>query len=446
MDNIENIKDILKFCDDIDTKLKFYNYIIDELHEYNYYNFIERADLHTKKIMYRHALRDYRLAINVKEEITHGFGEISYAYHKMSEIYYKMEDYSKALECAEKAVKVHPGGWIHVDYDDDYAPDIALEYSENMAKSDLAEMFYKIGDYNKALSAIKTIKKDYMLTSDAILLSKILIARKNYLRARIIIEAKVKDKIDQLMLKAQIAKAKGNKDSAFQYYKEAEQREEFGWEYHLNDVYNALGKYYESENNIEKALEYYLKEKAYSRNCIPAGDLYFKTTQYDKALTCYLEQLSDKWNFDRNETEAELYFKIGQVKDELNDKDAIRYYRLAYYANKNNPKHKEMYDYINKNDDSISKRELRLSSLYDDDRKREIKYIVRNILDDWLEHDEIDEKSDEYIRQLLSCSYPHDITGGKVAAGIIKEFLGHIDSLYVGDSASELKNELLELL
>ena len=161
--------------------------------------------------------------------------------------------------------------------------------------------------------------------------------------------------------------------------------------------------------------------------------------QYKEALIYYFEQLSDEWKV-RND-KAELYYKIGLTKKALGQKDAERYFMNAHYADKSNIEYKKAYDEAKEKNDDKEDRVLKYR-FWDEDRVRKIKYIIRNILDDWLDKEEIDDTANEYIKQLLPCKNAHEKIGNKYARDLICEFLEYIDDKYKGEQAEELKEEL----
>ena len=435
--HLNNISKILKYCDDKDTKLKFLNYIIDEEKIADFNDYKERAEIYEKMHKYRHAIRDYRETIKKYNDSD----TKAYAYNQMGWLYYKLKDYQKVKECAISIINIVNNGdycFAFPNYDDLSDMDMRDNYCALSATADAAELMYKIGDFDNALTLMKESKKDYFIDSENILLSKILIAQKKYEEANNLIEESIKCKMTKLILKAQIEEIRNNKDKALQYYKQAEITEETGWIYSIRDVYKKIGELYENEQNYEKAFEYYNKLRKYSGDCLPIGNLCCKLMQYKEALIYYFEGLS-KESFYRDD-QAELNYKIGLIKKILHEPEAIDYFRRAYYSNKNNEIYKKEYKEAEKNE--IDKRNF---DFWTNNREREVKCIVRDILDDWLEKEEIDEIANEYINQLLACHYGHSKIGNKKAVDIIKEFIYYIDDIYVGDRAEKLKKELKEI-
>ena len=207
-----SIEQIMLIFDELTTKYPYFHY------------FTDKAKLYAENKLYNKALIEYKKAINsVKER---GFRMYkSYGYHLVSEMYSDIKDYANAIKYASKAIKVHNGGYMHIDFADgefSFSPGM---YSKDMAYKDRAELYFEIGKYKLALKDIKEVLKECTLDSWVIFYIKTLIKLKRFNEAEKMCEKYfVKDEYNLANYSAcmgYIAQAQNNFKQAFDFYNKA---------------------------------------------------------------------------------------------------------------------------------------------------------------------------------------------------------------------------------
>lgn len=207
----QNLEQIMLIFDELTKKYPYYGY------------FIKKADLYIENRNYDKALCEYKKAIssiNAREFYQYK----SYTYHLISQMYLNIEDYLNAIKYASKAISVHKGGDVDVDFVEDFTFD-PLMYSKDMAFEDRAEIYFKIKKYDLALKDVKKAIAECALNSRLIFHIKILIELKRYDEAeKLCIKYFQKDKTNFAnynACKGYIAQAQNDFKEAFEFYTKA---------------------------------------------------------------------------------------------------------------------------------------------------------------------------------------------------------------------------------
>ena len=167
-DENQSIEQIMLIFDELTNKYPYYDY------------FIDKADLYIENKKYDNALLEYKKAIN-SVDCSEFYFYKSYTFHLISNMYLDLKNYAKALKYATKAIRIHRGGYCHVDFespaDFTFCP---LMYSKAMAYEDRAEIYFECKKYDLALKDIKKSIEETALDSSLIFHIKILIKLKRF--------------------------------------------------------------------------------------------------------------------------------------------------------------------------------------------------------------------------------------------------------------------------
>ena len=166
----QNIEQIMLIFDELTNKYPTFEY------------FTEKADLYIENKLYDKALAEYKKAIGLVKE-REFFMCKSYGYYLISKMYSDINDHYNAIKYAAIAIKIHNGGYMHVDFFDGKFCFTPVMYSKDMAYNDGAEIYFKAGKYKLALKCINNAIKECALESRLIFRIKILIKLNQFYEA-----------------------------------------------------------------------------------------------------------------------------------------------------------------------------------------------------------------------------------------------------------------------